>query len=113
MVRPRFSLSYLLLTLACGCAGQHAPAQRVMLEAVNAAQPAVVAPHVYHVVWSPGDYTSFVVVSSTDIAVPLLQWPVWLETDETNFPFTPDEAQRFFTLYGTNKVTGESAWAGT
>ena len=61
--------------------------------------------------WHPGDYTNFVVVSETNLAVPLREWPVWLVTDQTNFQFQAFEWKRFFTLYGTNS-DGQSAWAG-
>lgn len=64
------------------------------------------------ITWNPGDYTNFVAVASVDLLMPVNQWSTWTETQNTYFPFEFDGPQRFFALYGTNLITGESAWAG-
>lgn len=107
MMRPP-TLLCLMLSLHAGCAS----AVNRQPALVTHQSQAVVGPHIYTCYWTPGEYTNFVVVSATDLHTPLLQWPTWLETMETNFPFTVDDPQRFFALYGTNKVTRESAWGG-
>lgn len=110
----RAVLTLLLLVPMLGCALPHARATqfRPLVTAQSAAQPAVVAPRAFTVVWNPGGYAHFVVVTSPDLTTPLVQWPTLLETDTTNFQFVADEPQRYFTLYGTNAETGENAWAG-
>lgn len=67
-------------------------------------------PKLYRLSWRPGAYSNFVVVDSSDITIPLYQWPTYLETTETNFVFAITETQHFFALYGTNQLTGENAW---
>jgi len=62
-----------------------------------------------HLFWQPGDYSNFVVVCSPDLTVPIVNWPVFTITNQTNLPVPFDQPQQFFTLYGTNS-DGDSAW---
>ncbi len=76
-------------------------------------EPLIETPVLYHCYWTPGGYTNFLVVTATNLPAPQAEWTTWLETDQTNFDFAAAEARRFFAVCGTNKVTGEYAWAGS
>lgn len=120
MARRGVALCGCLCLLFAGCTtstagNKHAVAKTHLSSATSMAQTEpenVVAPQLYSCHWPPGDYTNFIVVSATDVAVPVAHWPTWLETQETNFIFAAAEAQRFFAVCGTNLATGENAWAG-
>lgn len=106
----------LILILLCGCKAldkkiiQDSQVSRPIATARSLAQPSVTGLQVYNCHWPPGDYTNFVVITATEL--PAIEWSTWLETDLTNFQFIVDSPMRFFQVYGTNKVTGENAWAG-
>ena len=84
--------------------------QTVAKTATVQTPPVVLYPTPITWTWNPGGYSNFVVVTSTELTTPLLQWPTYVITTGTNFQAYADESQRFFSLYGTNAVTGENAW---
>lgn len=125
---------YLILLLLCGCSavpravippGAHmqAPGKPVLqptikysltvgsaLSDTEESSVSSALPRPITWTWNPGGYSNFVVVTSTELTTPLLQWPTYAITTDTNFQAFADESQRFFSLYGTNAVTGENAW---
>jgi len=96
-----------LLLLCVGCAVAPARQMATMTRAaMGAASP---APEILWV-WNPGGYSNFVMVTSTDLSVPLAQWETLVVTTDTNVWVAKDAPQRFYALYGTNLITGDSAW---
>src|ERR1700742_5340093 len=108
-------MKWLLLILCAGCAVNKPPMPPTpvsvpMRPGVEIQSQSVIQPLVpIKWVWNAGDYTNFVVVSSTNLLIPLSRWPIFLITGTNFFQSYPTNAMRFFTLYGTN-WDGQSAW---
>ena len=84
--------------------------QTVAKTATVQTPPVVLYPTPITWTWNPGGYSNFVVVTSTELTLPLLQWPAFLITTDTSFSVYPTDGFRLFSLYGTNLTTGDSAW---
>ncbi len=70
------------------------------------------APHLWNLSWTPGQYTNFVVITSSDIRTPLAHWQTYAVTSQTNVQFVTTESRQYFAVYGTNPADGQSAWGG-
>ena len=73
--------------------------------------PAPVNPAPLHLIWEPGDYSNFVIVTTADLTMPVSQWLTFTQTTETNLEIYPIVPEEYFALYGTN-ADGWSAWCG-
>lgn len=87
---------------------------RAMVSVVSKAQPLTVIqpPTVPPIkwVWNAGnDCDYYVVVTATNLSVPLSKWTLFCFATNTTFAARPTDGQRYFTLYGTNS-TGQGAW---
>lgn len=112
-------IAALLLMALTGCQSTSPVAPPLPPDSTNAPvlEPAVfhqtaAGSSQYQLVWMPGDYTNFVVLSSSTLRGPLSQWAPYAITDQTNTPILTDQPAQFFAVYGTD-TCGHSAWAST